>query len=108
MGVTEGEIILAVKRSVVDGEAFLGFMDKHLVDEEEFTNLLRHLIARFCVRNEICLVSFMNELYAKTEDMLLDYLSKQENVCQLLKTLATEKMKKDIKKGLYTPEEKGE
>ena len=40
------------------------------------------------------------------DDMLLDYLSKQENVCQLLKTLATEKMKKDIKKGLYTPEEK--
>lgn len=73
MGVTEGEIILAVKRSVVDGEAFLGFMDKHLVDEEEFTNLLRHLIARFCVRNEICLVSFMNELYAKTEEDLIDY-----------------------------------
>lgn len=73
MGITESEIILAVKRSVVDGEAFLGFMDKHLVDEEEFTNLLRHLIARFCVRNEICLVSFMNELYAKTEEDLIDY-----------------------------------
>lgn len=73
MGITESEVILAVKRSVVDGEAFLGFMDKNLVDEEEFTNLLRHLIARFCVRNEVCLVSFMNELYAKTEEDLIDY-----------------------------------
>lgn len=73
MGITESEIILAVKRSVVDGEAFLGFMDKNLVGKEEFTNLLRHLIARFCIRNEVCLVNFMNELYAKTEEDLIDY-----------------------------------
>ena len=73
MGITESEAILAVKRSVVDGEAFLGFMAKNLVDKEEFTNLLRHLIARFCVRNEICLMSFMNELYAKTEKDLINY-----------------------------------
>lgn len=40
--------------------------------------------------------------------MLLDYLSKQKNVSQFLKELATQKMKKDIKKGTYVPEEKGE
>ena len=40
--------------------------------------------------------------------MLLDYLSKQKNVSQFLRELVVEKMKKDIKKGTYVPEGKGE
>ena len=73
MGVAEGEIILAVKRSEIDNEAFLQFMDNNLVDEEEFINLLRHLMARFCIRNKACLANFMNGLYAKTEEDLINY-----------------------------------